>query len=315
MKPVLTRWLLIWLRAKKLPNLSDAEIIEFLTVGINASASITSKLKSVLGDDHVKMLNLGYDWLQSYLPFVLQKVNRVHFGLLLPADIAQLEADGVKIPSSRKLTAVPFVAKDVPSRASEFAHPDILIGLTLLAFRYEGLRERDFSLVMRHLKDCLEMEGGPYRQRPSCQLFERWVLCAGRRIRGSKKKETRSRRSIVSDTASISVTTTATTAANRSAAQQQQVINVFADVFLEDDELIWPLQLVDARDKEQFRVIYPLLFKLPHVVMYYLSELIFPEVLAHQGLKLSTWYIHTYISAALRVIPHLHSVSYMNLFI
>jgi hypothetical protein len=31
--------------------------------------------------------------------------------------------------------AVPFVGKDVPSRASEFAHPDVLIGLTILAFR------------------------------------------------------------------------------------------------------------------------------------------------------------------------------------
>lgn len=64
------------------------------------------------------MLNLGHDWLTAFLPFVLQKVSRVHFGLLQPADIQQLEDDGVKIPTSRKLVAVPFVAKDVPSRAS-----------------------------------------------------------------------------------------------------------------------------------------------------------------------------------------------------
>ena len=30
---------------------------------------------------------------------------------------------------SRQLLAVPFVGKDVPSQASEFAHPDVLIGL------------------------------------------------------------------------------------------------------------------------------------------------------------------------------------------
>ena len=59
-------------------------------------------------------------------------------------------------------------------------------------------------------------------------------------------------------------------------------------MFMEDDDLIWPLQLVDPRDKEQFKVLFPLMFKLPHTVMYYLNELIFPEVLAHQGLKLST---------------------------
>ena len=31
--------------------------------------------------------------------------------------------------------AVPFIAKDVPSHAAEFAHPDVLIGLTILAYR------------------------------------------------------------------------------------------------------------------------------------------------------------------------------------
>ena len=76
------------------------------------------KIKDNLYDDHVKMLNLGYDWLTAFLPFVLQKVSRVHFGLLQQFDIQQLEDDGVKIPTSRKLVAVPFVAKDVPSRAS-----------------------------------------------------------------------------------------------------------------------------------------------------------------------------------------------------
>lgn len=42
------------------------------------------------------------------------------------------------MPRSRTLTAVPFVGKDVPSAASEFAHPDVVIGLTIMAFRYEG---------------------------------------------------------------------------------------------------------------------------------------------------------------------------------
>ena len=40
-------------------------------------------------------------------------------------------------------------------------------------------------------------------------------------------------------------------------------------------------------DHEQFKVLYPLLGRLPHAVMYYLNEVIFPEVLAYQGLKLS----------------------------
>ena len=36
------------------------------------------------------------------------------------------------MPSSRRVMAVPFVGKDVPSRSSEFAHPDVLIDQLLL---------------------------------------------------------------------------------------------------------------------------------------------------------------------------------------
>ena len=116
LKILLARWLLLWLRARKVPSFSDEEIIEFLMVGKSSRESTLEKLKKNLSDDHVKMLNLSHDWLVSYLPFVLQKINRVHFGLLQPADVLLLEEGGVKIPVSRKLTAVPFVAKDVPSR-------------------------------------------------------------------------------------------------------------------------------------------------------------------------------------------------------
>ena len=62
------------------------------------------------------------------------------------------------IPRSRRLLAVPFVGKDRPSRASEFSHPDVLIGLSILAYRYEGLRRVDFERVLRQLR-----QGSPYR--------------------------------------------------------------------------------------------------------------------------------------------------------
>lgn len=42
------------------------------------------------------------------------------------------------MPRTRAKLGIPFVGKDVPSRSSEFAHPDIIIGLTVLAYRYEG---------------------------------------------------------------------------------------------------------------------------------------------------------------------------------
>ena len=58
------------------------------------------------------MLNHSHAWLTSFLPFILQKINRVHFGLLQPNDIVILENDGVKIPTTRKLLAVPFVGTE-----------------------------------------------------------------------------------------------------------------------------------------------------------------------------------------------------------
>jgi hypothetical protein len=294
LKKTLGEWLLIWLRARKLPCLIDSEIMDFLLNGSHCKPEVAVKISKNLGDDHVKMLNLGFDWLSSYLPFVLQKINRVHFGLLQEYDIKQLEDDGVKIPATRTLVAVPFVAKDVPSRASEFAHPDILIGLTILAFRYEGLREKDFYITLKYLKENLDQEGGPYKDRPSYQRFESWILSAGKNIRGSKKREKGTRRSVHSDDnalkdalGNIKVTQSTIVRKKTSLSNERKKINVFSDIFADDDNLIWPLQLVEAKDKEQFRVLYPLLTKLPHAVMFYLNDLIFPEVLATQGLKLS----------------------------
>lgn len=276
LQPILARWLLLWLRARKVPVLTDEEIIAFLFTGSHSAAALLEKIKTKLHDEHVKLLNLGHDWLTSFLPFVLQKVNRVHFGLLQPNDLKILEDQGVKIPTSRKLTAVPFVAKDVPSRASEFAHPDVLIGLTILAYRYEGLRKKDFFLVIRQLRDCLEDEGGPYKDRPSFQKFEHWILTVGKAIRGSKKRPK-------------VATATQTISSQKSEVKSKELYRetLFGKIFDLDDELIWPLQLIDPKDEEQFKVLYPLLFKLPHTVMYYLNDLIFPEVLAYQGLKLS----------------------------
>lgn len=50
---------------------------------------------------------------------------------------------------------------------------------------------------------------------------------------------------------------------------------------------IWPLRLIDLDDEEQVQVVYSLLGRLPHVIHYYLSNYIFPEVMRHQGMKLS----------------------------
>ena len=76
--------------------------------------------------ESMKLLNLAHDWLRTLLPHVWSKIDRVSFGLLSPSDLLLVDPNS---PLSRKLMAVPFIGKDVPSRSSEFAHPDVLIGM------------------------------------------------------------------------------------------------------------------------------------------------------------------------------------------
>jgi hypothetical protein len=76
---------------------------------------------------------------------------------------------------ARMLLAVPFVGKDTPSRASDFAHSEVQIGLSVLAYRYEGLRERDMRALITALKQSMAAEPGAYKDRPSRILFGEWV--------------------------------------------------------------------------------------------------------------------------------------------
>ena len=71
--------------------------------------------------------------------------------------------------------SVPFVGKDVPSRSSEFAHPDVVIGLTIMAYRYEGLRISDMRRLMSQLKSDFSRQGGPRDLRPASRLFHSWI--------------------------------------------------------------------------------------------------------------------------------------------
>jgi hypothetical protein len=114
-----------------------------------------------LGPTSVMLLTLAKQWITVYLAHCCSLLNRVHYGLLQMQDIKRLERQGVdmnRIPESRLRHAVPFAGKDSPSRASEFAQPDISAGLTILAFRYEGLRSTDLHGVIQVLLRCfLEM--------------------------------------------------------------------------------------------------------------------------------------------------------------
>ena len=50
-----------------------------------------------LSDEQMQMLNLSADWLTSFLPHVLTRVSRVHYGLLQPEELRRAYADNPQV--------------------------------------------------------------------------------------------------------------------------------------------------------------------------------------------------------------------------
>eukprot|EP01062_Namystynia_karyoxenos_P039074 TRINITY_DN2841_c0_g1_i1.p1 TRINITY_DN2841_c0_g1~~TRINITY_DN2841_c0_g1_i1.p1 ORF type:complete len:4290 (+),score=1351.18 TRINITY_DN2841_c0_g1_i1:81-12872(+) len=169
MKGPLTAWVCVWI----FRNLTkqDTEQLDPRVALAHVSGAARVLPATVSGDTR-KVLNLAREWVLSLLPHVLSKINRVGYGLLQEADMVFVDPNTTQ---SRLLTAVPFVGKDVPSRSSEFAHPDVVIGLTTLGFRYEGLRRSDLRQVVQQLKKDWGRQFGPRDRRPASVLFATWV--------------------------------------------------------------------------------------------------------------------------------------------
>jgi len=280
LRPLLAQWSSIWLRAHgALRGMSEALVMAYLLQGPGKDEAAV-QLNRECDDEAIKMTNLARDWLCSLLPHLLAKVDRVTYGLLQPADVELLEAaSGARIPRTRRLLAVPFVGKDIPSRTNEFSHPDVVLGLTICAYRLEGLRRSDFKQVLRSMIENFDNEAGPPPKRASARLWADWVRTTGKRVRGERRAE-------------------AALNARRRGVQQQAGLTSIGDsrglAFLEDenvsgydDDEIWPLQLIDLRDHDQVEELYQLLRRTPPVVEFYLNDYVFPETAQHQNLKLS----------------------------
>ena len=263
LRPLLAQWTSIWLRAHgALRGMSEALIMAYLLRGPGA-AEAKAQLNRECEDEAVKMTNLARDWLCSLLPHMLAKINRVTFGLLQPADVSLLEeVTGSRLPKTRRLLAVPFVGKDIPSRTNEFSHPDVVLGLTICAYRLEGLRRADFKQMLRILMEEYDNEAGPPQKRPAARRWADWVRTTGKRVRGEARAEA------------------ALAARRRGVSQQTGTTNVGDTrglAWLEDDtaglqdDEVWPLQLIDLRDHDQVEEIYQLLRRTPPCIEYYLD--------------------------------------------
>ena len=169
------------------------------------------------------------------------------------------------MPRSRFKLAIPFVGKDVPSRASEFAHPDIIIGLTVLAYRYEGLRRPDFEQdVISLLRASFEKEVGPFPLRKSSILYESWVVQAGGTIKGKEAA-----------------------AAPAAAGADDSRVATPPPRADGDSRVVVPLWLLKQSNEEQMTKLYQLLRKLPACIHWLLEQVTFPSFMQHQLRKLS----------------------------
>ena len=185
------------------------------------------------------------------------------FGLLTPEQVQYNLEQDAKMPRSRQLVAVPFVGKDVPTRSSEFSHPDVVIGLTILAYRYEGMRQTDFMQKLRNLREEMVDQYGPYHQREANLRFKEFVEYGGGRVRGTKL------------------------ATEEEGKGNANALSKKIDPIPEFDG-IWPLHLLDLDDPEQMALIFKMLGELPHFIFSYLDEEIFPETMQFQELKLAS---------------------------
>lgn len=52
-----------------------------------------------------------------------------------------------------KPVAIPFQGKDLPSARSEFSHPDVMLGFTIISYLYQGLSPSQLKCCLHKLKD------------------------------------------------------------------------------------------------------------------------------------------------------------------
>lgn len=95
-----------------------------------------------------KMLNLSRLYINGILPFVFSKINTVHYGIL---SVEQINKCQIIMSKSRYFLAVPYIGKDTPSPMSEYTNIDVVVSLTILSYRYQGMRYFDFILSLKNI--------------------------------------------------------------------------------------------------------------------------------------------------------------------
>jgi hypothetical protein len=304
MKPVLSEWLLLFLKAQHLFGLSDEETLTYITKrpSTNSNKTLVQKVEA-LEPNHVKMLNLAYEWLTCFIPHILQKIDRVSFGIMNQDDIRRAEEEHPNMPASRFVTAIPFIGKDLPSQSSEFAHPDVVIGLTVLAYRYEGIRRQDFDSIMWEVHAAVEKEVGRFNQRRTNIMFTKWVHAAGGKILAnySYQEAAAQQAAEITGTASSDALLAVSSEGDHMGIQPSESILFDAELAQQSTDQdgssaalssvaavqILPLKLMKQANEDESNKLFKLFKRSAEVIHWYLCEDVFPQYMRHQHAKLS----------------------------
>mmetsp|Transcript_2150 Transcript_2150/g.2909 ORF Transcript_2150/g.2909 Transcript_2150/m.2909 type:complete len:4480 (+) Transcript_2150:77-13516(+) len=268
LRPVVAQWMVNWV-VKEAPTvsiLSSDDLIKYMTCSVDDLEVLRARIET-LDVSTIKLLNLTRSWVLTLLPHVLSKIHRVSFGILRPSDLTMVDP---KSPPSRKLLAVPFVGKDVPSRASEFAHPDVLIGLSILAYRYDGMRLSDVQRLSSQLKQDLSRQVGPRSLRPAAQTFDGWL------------DTLRAQASPVSQSSSLSIALP-DEGANLEPPKLQRTPSAVGRDAVE----VLPLALFQPTDPVQLGRLKQCIAEYPPSIHYYLRQHVFPALMNFQATKIS----------------------------
>lgn len=186
--------LIRWKTQEACNSIPIAQIYKYLMQSEGDAWPDKARFDASFAPATLQILTLARQWISCFLLHVLQKINRVNYGLLRGDQLLREAGDffdkqsgkrkkqkssdealSAGVPPSRLLLALPFVGLEQPSESSEFAHPDVAIGLTILAFRHEGLREPDLRTIMDVMKSRLQSGAGPVEKRPDWLQWKRWV--------------------------------------------------------------------------------------------------------------------------------------------
>eukprot|EP00756_Hemistasia_phaeocysticola_P020667 Hpha_TRINITY_DN15730_c3_g3::TRINITY_DN15730_c3_g3_i3::g.38070::m.38070 len=233
----------------------------------------------------VRLLNLAHDWVQVFLPHLMSKVDRVSFGVLTDKEIRH--ALTVGSAQSRLALAIPFIGKDEPAPSSEYAHPEVMIGLTILAYRYEGLREADWEKLVQKLIARVESEVGVFAQRKTNKMFEAWIAVAGGRLLSgfTSQEEEEEEEKDATEGAREARREEWVEVVNAAVVAAAYALGTIAQITFAPE--VVPLRMLGQSTQVERMKLFDLLRTTPEVLHWYLGEIVFPEFTQYQATKLS----------------------------